>query len=58
MTGAREEVDRSWDVERGPCMGCDYFHDKYHSSETDAKRHKEMDANIQALGWFWAQSGR
>jgi hypothetical protein len=41
------------DVERCACLGCDYFHDKHHSVEVHAKKHEEMYATMQALGWFW-----
>jgi hypothetical protein len=34
-------------------VGCDYFHGKHHSVEVHDKKHKEMDANMQMLGWFW-----
>jgi hypothetical protein len=39
-------VNRLWDVERCPCLGCDYFH----KVEIRAKVKKEMYANIKALG--------
>jgi hypothetical protein len=58
MMGDEAIPDRQWDVERCPGLGCDYFHEKRHSVQVQAKKHKEMDANIQALGWFWGRSGK
>jgi hypothetical protein len=34
-------------------LGYDYFHDRHRSVETHAKKHEEMYANMQRLGWFW-----
>jgi hypothetical protein len=46
------KVDRVWDVESCPRLGCDYFHNRYHNVERYAKVHKEMYASMEALGWF------
>jgi hypothetical protein len=52
-TGDRVTVSRLWDVERCPCLGCDYFHNRHYNAKIHAKRHKEMNVNMEALGWFW-----
>jgi hypothetical protein len=52
MTGDKKIADRQWDFERCPCVGRDYFYKRHHSAEAHAKKHKEMDANIQALARF------
>jgi hypothetical protein len=39
-------------VERCLCLDCDYFHNKHHNIEIHAKVHKEIYANMEALGWF------
>jgi hypothetical protein len=52
-TGDGVTVDKLWDVEKCPCLGCDYFHSRHHNSEIYAKLHKEMSTNTEALGWFW-----
>jgi hypothetical protein len=43
-------VDRLWDMEKCPCLGCDYFHSRHNNVEIYAKVHKEMYANMEALG--------
>jgi hypothetical protein len=43
-------VDRLWNVERCPCLGCDYFYNRYHKTEMDAKVRKGMYVNVEALG--------
>jgi hypothetical protein len=43
-------INRLWDVERCPCLGCDYFYNRHHNVEIHAKVHKEMCANMEALG--------
>jgi hypothetical protein len=59
-TGDWITINRLWDVERCPCLSCDYFHNTYHNVEIHAKVHKEMHANMEVLGWFWGSisSGR
>jgi hypothetical protein len=52
-TGDGPTVNRLWDVERCPCMGYDYFHNRHHNTEIHAKVHKKMYANMEALGQFW-----
>jgi hypothetical protein len=52
-TGDGGTVNRLWDVERYPCVGCDYFHNRHHNVEIHAKVHKEMYVNAEALGWFY-----
>jgi hypothetical protein len=56
-TGDGEEAGRQWDFDKRPCLGCAHFHDRHHSIEAHAKKHGEMDANIEALGRFWASIG-
>jgi hypothetical protein len=36
-----------------PCLGCDSFHKRDYNVEIHTKGHKEMYANIEALGQFW-----
>jgi hypothetical protein len=52
-TGDGVTVDRPCDVERCPCLGCDYSHNKHHNIEIDAKGYKEMYGNMEAPGRFW-----
>jgi hypothetical protein len=51
-TGDRVIIDRLWDVEKCPCLGCDYLHNRRHNIEIHAKAHKEMYTNTEALEWF------
>jgi hypothetical protein len=46
-------VDRLWDVERCPCLGSNDYHNKHDNIEIHAKVHKQMYANMDALGWLW-----
>jgi hypothetical protein len=41
MTADGENADRQCDVERCPCLACDYFHDKDHSVEVHPRKHAE-----------------
>jgi hypothetical protein len=50
IRGQREDAARQWDVERCPCLGCDYFHNKHYSIEGYAKKHEEMHANMKPVG--------
>jgi hypothetical protein len=49
-TGDRVILNRLWGVKKCPCLGYDYFHNRHHNVEVQAKAHKEMSANMQELG--------
>jgi hypothetical protein len=49
-TGDGITVNKLWDVERYPCLGCHYFHNRYHNVEIFAEVDKEIHTNREALG--------
>jgi hypothetical protein len=46
-------VDRRWDVERCPFLGCDYFQTSRSCVEKYVLTHGDLSENMKALGWFW-----
>jgi hypothetical protein len=52
-TGYGVTIDRSCDVKKCPCVGCYYFHNRHQNVGIQAKVHKEMDANMEALRQSW-----
>jgi hypothetical protein len=50
-TGDGVKVNRLWDVERCPYLGCDDVHNRHHNVKIHSKVHNEIDANMEALGW-------
>jgi hypothetical protein len=45
-------VNKLWDMEMCPCLVCDCFYNRHHNVEVHGKAHKEMRANMEALGSF------
>jgi hypothetical protein len=53
MIGDEDVADRQSDIDKYPCVGCDYFHERHHGVEVHAKnKHKKVHENIEAAGWF------